>query len=319
MKCKRSIWILIALASTGAAEPPSSLQAPPLWSGSGGWQFDLAGMQVTEGVRQTGDLIVEESVRLSRTGIVKETIRMKNARGADLIIPEGAKAFAISLRPATNDAPSAPTNLPVDWCVLLPAAAEFVCISWENEQQARYRQSFEKTGLPFAPVAGVPGVVPKIEEQPVDLGLQLKLQRRLVELTPGTFTVEEGISDGTRYESLARRVFNRMSNEIFVRELGGRAVAVRPAPDHKTVNVRFTAPGEKQKGPINEYPVVLDILVGVDGRAKDARLVKSSGLPNLDAKVLEEVKKSWRLEPGTENGKPVEKWGRFSVKFQWSE
>lgn len=65
--------------------------------------------------------------------------------------------------------------------------------------------------------------------------------------------------------------------------------------------------------------VVLEIYVLETGRVGDARVKTSSGFPKLDEAALREVKRSWRLTPGTENGKPVAMWGQFAVTFKLTD
>lgn len=93
-----------------------------------------------------------------------------------------------------------------------------------------------------------------------------------------------------------------------------------------------TAPKSDPRRPLGqpEYPpasrrageagtVILDILVTAEGRVGDARVKKSSGFPRLDEAALREAKRSWRLTPGTENGKPVQMWGQFAVTFKLTD
>jgi len=43
------------------------------------------------------------------------------------------------------------------------------------------------------------------------------------------------------------------------------------------------------------------------------------GLLRWDEAAVREVKRSWRLVPGTENGKPVKMWGQFAVTFKLTD
>jgi periplasmic protein TonB len=49
--------------------------------------------------------------------------------------------------------------------------------------------------------------------------------------------------------------------------------------------------------------VVLNAVVGVDGRVHDARVARSLGM-GLDEKALDIVKR-WKFEPGKKDGRPV--------------
>ncbi len=101
-----------------------------------------------------------------------------------------------------------------------------------------------------------------------------------------------------------------------------------PAP----VQRAGTSPKSDPRRPLSqpEYPpssrrageagtVVLEVLVLENGRVGDARVKKSSGFPKLDEAALREVKRSWRLTPGTENGKPTQMWGQFAVTFKLTD
>lgn len=93
-----------------------------------------------------------------------------------------------------------------------------------------------------------------------------------------------------------------------------------------------TAPRSNPRRPLSqpEYPpssrrageagtVILEVYVLENGRVGDARVKQSSGHSRLDEAALREVKRAWRLEPGTENGKPVPMWGQFAVTFKLTD
>jgi periplasmic protein TonB len=61
--------------------------------------------------------------------------------------------------------------------------------------------------------------------------------------------------------------------------------------------------------------VVLQVLVGIDGRVTDSKLVTSSGSDRLDQAALQGVKTSYRFIPGTVDGKPQPMW--FTFRFVW--
>ena len=60
--------------------------------------------------------------------------------------------------------------------------------------------------------------------------------------------------------------------------------------------------------------VMLKVLVGADGAAKDVLIHKSSGFERLDVAALEAVRK-WRFVPGTRLGVPEDMW--FNVPVKW--
>jgi protein TonB len=102
-----------------------------------------------------------------------------------------------------------------------------------------------------------------------------------------------------------------------------------PAPVAQVVRA---APRSDPRRPLTqpEYPpssrragetgtVILEVYVLENGRAGDVRVKKSSGFEKLDEAAVREVKRSWRLKPGTENGKPVPMWGQFAVTFKLTD
>ena len=61
--------------------------------------------------------------------------------------------------------------------------------------------------------------------------------------------------------------------------------------------------------------VVLQVLVGTDGRVLDARLAQSSGFPDLDRAALDGIKSDYRFTPGMIDGQRREMW--HTLKFTW--
>jgi protein TonB len=61
--------------------------------------------------------------------------------------------------------------------------------------------------------------------------------------------------------------------------------------------------------------VVLQVLVGTDGRVRDARLAQSSGFPDLDQAALDGIKRDYRFTPGMIDGQKHEMW--HTLKFTW--
>jgi protein TonB len=105
-----------------------------------------------------------------------------------------------------------------------------------------------------------------------------------------------------------------------------------PPPVAAPAAVARIAPRSDPRRPLTqpEYPpasrragevgtVILEVLVLENGRVGDARVKQSSGYPRLDEAAVREVKRSWRLVPGTENGKPVQMWGQFAVTFKLTD
>jgi periplasmic protein TonB len=61
--------------------------------------------------------------------------------------------------------------------------------------------------------------------------------------------------------------------------------------------------------------VILQVLVGADGRVAEAKLVQSSGVPRLDEAALAGIKDNYRFTPGTVDGTPQPMW--YTFKFTW--
>jgi protein TonB len=105
-----------------------------------------------------------------------------------------------------------------------------------------------------------------------------------------------------------------------------------PPPPVAQPTIPRTAPKSDSRRPLSqpEYPpssrrageagtVILEVYVLETGRVGEARVKQSSGFPRLDEAAVREVKRSWRLVPGTENGKPVPMWGQFAVTFKLTD
>ncbi|MBW1722340.1 MAG: energy transducer TonB [Deltaproteobacteria bacterium] len=61
--------------------------------------------------------------------------------------------------------------------------------------------------------------------------------------------------------------------------------------------------------------VQMEVLVDREGKAKEVRLLHSSGYPVLDKAALNAVRK-WRFEPGKRGDEPVEMWVVVPVRFR---
>jgi protein TonB len=116
-----------------------------------------------------------------------------------------------------------------------------------------------------------------------------------------------------------------------IRQTTNTAPVAQPPPA-PVAKVAGTPPRSDPRRPLTqpEYPpssrrageagtVILEVYVNANGRAEDVRVKKSSGFPKLDDAAIREVKRSWRLVPGTEDGKPVPMWGQFAVTFKLTD
>lgn len=99
--------------------------------------------------------------------------------------------------------------------------------------------------------------------------------------------------------------------------LGDDAIVLTRSADRKTVDVRLRAPEPREIAPnVIEYTVVLELLVGTHGFVKEARVLQSSGLADVDAMAVTQAQNDLKLEPFMERGRRVEKRGRFPVKVR---
>jgi periplasmic protein TonB len=62
--------------------------------------------------------------------------------------------------------------------------------------------------------------------------------------------------------------------------------------------------------------VELRILIGTDGRVKQADVARSSGHRVLDDAAVAQALRKWRFKPATEDGAPVESWTSVPITFE---
>jgi protein TonB len=65
-----------------------------------------------------------------------------------------------------------------------------------------------------------------------------------------------------------------------------------------------------------EGTVMLDVLVGVDGRVEQIRVQRGSGHRVLDQQALRQVREAWRFHPALREGRPVAAWASVPVEFR---
>ena len=65
-----------------------------------------------------------------------------------------------------------------------------------------------------------------------------------------------------------------------------------------------------------EGEVLLKVLVGVEGRAREVRVERSSGSERLDAAAVEVVQARWRFEPARRGTAAVEAWVLVPIIFE---
>lgn len=71
-----------------------------------------------------------------------------------------------------------------------------------------------------------------------------------------------------------------------------------------------------QSARLRESGVVrVRVLIGANGRAKEATIAQSSGSPRLDNAALQGILRNGRFEPSKRNGQPVDDWYILPVEF----
>jgi periplasmic protein TonB len=65
-----------------------------------------------------------------------------------------------------------------------------------------------------------------------------------------------------------------------------------------------------------EGALSLSILIGIDGRVRDAKVVQSSGSAKLDQAAINEAKTRWHLKAATRDGVAFEEWLTLRVVFR---
>jgi periplasmic protein TonB len=99
-----------------------------------------------------------------------------------------------------------------------------------------------------------------------------------------------------------------------------REVEPQPVIEGATVDPRhpLTRPDYPMSGrrDSQQGAVALEILVGTDGRVRDAKVSQSSGFELLDQAAMTEAKQHWRLRPARRNGVAFEQWLTLRVVFR---
>ena len=80
---------------------------------------------------------------------------------------------------------------------------------------------------------------------------------------------------------------------------------VAPAPDYPRMALRRGITGT----------VLLQVLVGIDGRPLDVTVAKSSGNRELDEAARAQVLRRWSFQPATKNGQAVQAIGMVPIEF----
>jgi protein TonB len=143
------------------------------------------------------------------------------------------------------------------------------------------------------PTAAAPVPVPDAEAPPEQ---QIATQDQLAAVSPGPATDGKDIVVAPPDDD----ALPKFGDYVYVEELPEAITKVQPIyPDMaREANVDGT--------------VLVQALVGKDGRVKDVKVVK--GLPMLDASAVTAVKQ-WIFKPALSNNKPVAVWVAVPVRF----
>src|SRR6185503_8297789 len=188
-------------------EPP-----PPEWTGASGWDIVPGSQKTYEGPRGEGDVFIEYALKPRRTGTVVETVRTKSAYGKDIIIPKGTRVFAENFTFVTQAGWAGQQQNkqaidPIEWCAVLPrgidgkqSGSQGVCLFWESPTQVRYMEDYTVGGFGYDPdiygTSGMPGPVPQIDVTPVELGVEVRSQLRIVQLDEKRIEIQQFLTDG---------------------------------------------------------------------------------------------------------------------------
>lgn len=91
-------------------------------------------------------------------------------------------------------------------------------------------------------------------------------------------------------------------------------VAARIDPRH-AASLQPVYP-EASKRLDEEGIVILRVLIGTDGRVKQAEVGTSSGYDRLDQAALRQARRAWQFLPATRDGVAIESWKELPIRFE---
>ena len=225
----RRILVVLALAlgAAGCATPyrPPASPPPPPWVGASGMEA-VKPPKVTPGLKHAGDAVMSSELRFVRTGVLAETVETKTAFGGVMILPKGSMAYAANYTlfvgstytPLTN---AQKLNDPVEWCVVVAngfdgkrPGSQTACIFYETPERSRYMEDFIVGGYAFDPLitigdaSGMAGPTPQIIEQPVDFGVRITREIRVMKVDPKGVRIGVVLSDGTNIRIKEQRLLH---------------------------------------------------------------------------------------------------------------
>jgi hypothetical protein len=312
-----------------AADKPSAGKLPKVWTGVAGWKVVSEGTRIQEGKRVPGDLLIEYQTAPLRMAVVQKTVQTKHADGRDFILPEGTKLFAENFRDPDGKKLLSQRDEAIEWCGVLPKgidgkqdASATICLAWENPTTAMYMQDDRTGGFAYSPrvdrAKGAPGPLPRLKEQPVDLGVEVFGQMRLMKITPERVEVTKVLTD--RVSELNDQEYlipwEKARNAVVTSN--GQRFDIYASWDYKDVIFRHLGPVPAPKPP--GVPIVR-VCLDKDGAFKrDPEIVTSSGSAQLDEAALKVAKSGrYKAAKGTQADEVDPDCFKFRVQFQFKD
>ena len=86
------------------------------------------------------------------------------------------------------------------------------------------------------------------------------------------------------------------------------------SPPRPLTRAEITYPRRAMAREIEGY-VILSILIDIDGRVKQAKIIEADPAGTFDKEALRNIEK-WIFEPASYDGKPVKTWANQTIRFQ---
>ena len=255
------ILTVLGLQACATSYRPPTEPPPPEWTGESGWEIVAGSQKNYEGLRREGDVLIEYVLKPRRTGTVVDTARTKTAYGKDLIIPKGTRVFAENFTLVTQGGWAGNQQNkqmidPIEWCAVLPrgtdgkqSGSQGVCLFWESPTQARYMEDYAIGGFGYDPemygTSGMPGPVPQIDASPVELGVEVRSQLRIVQLDDKRIEIQEFLTDGSSEKRKSRdRPMLWRGQKMLSLEYAGIKYECIASDDYRSVQLKRVAPAE---------------------------------------------------------------------------
>jgi len=260
-KTLTAVSTILWLQACATSYRPPTEPPPPEWTGASGWEIVPGSQKIYEGPRREGDVFIEYLLKPRRTGTVVETVRTKSAYGKDIIIPKGTRVFAENFTLVTQagwagNQQNKQAIDPIEWCGVLPqgidgkqGGSQGVCLFWESPTQVRYMEDYAVGGFGYDPdiygTSGMPGPVPPIDVTPVELGVEVRSQLRIVQLDDKRIEIQEFLTDGSLEKRKSReRPVSWRGQKSLSFEYEGARFEIIASDDYRSVQFRRVASAE---------------------------------------------------------------------------